>query len=308
MSFSRIAGKLFVICVASIASFSFAVTLDLSSQQPTRPRAAPVADAIHAIPSNTRFVDKKALTVGIVASMLPLSAYANDVKTVVGFDPDIARLLADSLGRRLDIVAIAWPDWPLALESGRVDAVISNVTVTEQRKEKFDFSTYRQDVLGFYVKNGSRIKAINAPADIAGLRIVSDSGTNQEKILLEWDKENVAHGLRPIQVQYYDDEAVRAVALQSGRADALFSVNAVFAYQAAQQKNIHLVGIVNGGWPRAAEIAVATRKGSGLAEPLTVAINAAIKDGQYAKVLTRWNLGAEAIERAATNPPGLPKM
>jgi polar amino acid transport system substrate-binding protein len=38
-------------------------------------------------------------------------------------------------------VSIAWADWPLGLTSGKFDAVISNVTVTEERKLKFDFST-----------------------------------------------------------------------------------------------------------------------------------------------------------------------
>jgi len=180
--------------------------------------------------------------------------------------------------------------------------------VTEQRKEKFDFSTYRKDRVGFYVKAGSKIASITGPKDVAGLRVITDAGTNQEKILLAWDKENVSHGLKPISVQYYDDDAVRSVAIQSGRADAIFSVNAVLAYQAATQKKLKLVGTVSGGWPRTAEIAVATRKGNGLAEPVTIVLNSLIKNGQYRKVLLRWNLDSEAIDRAATNPPGLPNL
>jgi polar amino acid transport system substrate-binding protein len=38
-----------------------------------------------------------------------------------------------------------------------------------------------------------------------------------------------------------------------------------------------------------------------------VSLNAQIKNGNYAKALSRWNLGSEAIEVARTNPPGLPK-
>ncbi|ONZ91565.1 transporter substrate-binding domain-containing protein, partial [Burkholderia cenocepacia] len=188
-----------------------------------------------------------------------------------------------------------------------VDAVISNVTVTEERKQKFDFSTYRKDQVGFYVRNDSKIQAIREPKDVAGLRIVTDAGTNQEKILLAWDRENVAHGLKPVQIQYYDDQAMRIVAVQSGRADAVFSVNSVLAYQSAQQGKTRLVGAISGGWPRTADIAIATRRGSGLAEPLTVALNGLIKSGRYQQVLDRWNLASEAIDQSRTNPPGLPK-
>jgi polar amino acid transport system substrate-binding protein len=245
--------------------------------------------------------------IGMSAAWPPLSTYATDAKTLVGYDPDLARLVADRFGRKLKIVPLAWEDWPLALQSGKVDAVLSNVTVTEERKEKFDFSTYRRDVLGFYVAKNSPIKAIHEPKDVAGLRVITDSGTNQEKILLEWNKENVAHGLKPVQVQYYDDIAVRGVALQSGRADVILSVNSGLAYDAAQKGDTRLVGTISGGWPVTAEVAITTRKGSGLAAPLTLLLNDLIQSGKYTQVIDRWNLGSEAIDKASTNPPGLPK-
>ncbi|AIO69321.1 ABC transporter substrate-binding protein [Burkholderia oklahomensis] len=284
-----------------------AVTFDLSPEQPGRVRGARDEAVVRALPASFKFAEPDTLTVGIAPSQPPISAYATDARTVVGFDADLAQLLSDSLGRKLKIVALAWADWPLALESGRVDAVLSNVTVTEERKAKFDFSTYRKDQVGFYVKSDSKIASIKEPKDVAGLRVITDAGTNQEKILLEWDRENVARGLKAVTVQYYDDHAVKSVALQSGRADAIFSVNSVLAYQAAQQHRTKLVGAVSGGWPRTADIAVTTRKGSGLAAPFTIAINDFIKNGAYRRVLDRWSLGSEAIDVSRTNPPGLPK-
>jgi polar amino acid transport system substrate-binding protein len=291
-----------------VAAIAFAASsFNLSPDQPGRIRASADTTVLKTLPPNLAFAEKDTLTVGIVPALPPISTYATDAKTIVGFDPDLSQLVADGLGRKLKLVPLAWADWPLALQSGKVDAVISNVTVTEERKQKFDFSTYRRDELGFYVKANSAIKVIHDPKDIAGLRIITDAGTNQEKILLEWDKENVAHGLKPITVQYYDDDAVRELALQSGRADAIFSVNAVLAYQQAVQGKTRLVGTVSGGWPRTAEVAITTRRGSGLAAPVTQLLNDLIADGKYHQVLERWNLGSEAIEHAATNPPGLPR-
>ncbi|MBN3854934.1 ABC transporter substrate-binding protein [Paraburkholderia sp. Ac-20340] len=284
-----------------------ATSFDLSPEQHGRVRASAEPAIIKTIPASFNFVDKDALTIGIVPALPPISTYATDAKTVVGFDVDLSQVVADSLGRKLKLVVLAWPDWPLALQSGKVDAVVSNVTVTEERKAKFDFSTYRRDEVGFYVRKDSPIKSIREPKDVAGLRIITDAGTNQEKVLLEWDKENVAHGLKPVSVQYYDDDAVRTLALQSGRADAIFSVNAVLAWQAATQGKTRLVGTVSGGWPRTAEVAITTRKGSGLADPITLVLNDLIRDGKYRQVLDRWSLDSEAIQRATTNPPGLPK-
>jgi polar amino acid transport system substrate-binding protein len=279
---------------------------DLSPEQKDRVRAEKSAQAIEAISKSFKFIDDGKLTVGLAPGNPPLSTYATDAKTVVGYDVDLAQLVADSFGRELVLVPVAWADWPLGLQSGKFDAVISNVTVTEQRKEKFDFSTYRKDELGFYVKASGTLTSIKEPKDIAGLKVITDPGTNQEKILLAWDKQNVADGLKPIEVQYYDDEAVKYLAIESGRADAVFSVNATQAYKAKVNGKTKLVGTVSGGWPITAEVAVTTRKGSGAAEGITQALNDLIANGKYKQVLDRWNLGSEAIDKAVTNPPGLP--
>ena len=280
---------------------------DLSPEQKDRPRAEKVAEAIAALPKDFKYAEPGSLTVATVQGSLPLGVLATDTKTVVGNEPDIAQLVADSLGLKLNLVSVAWPDWPLSLTSGKFDAVISNVTVTEVRKEKFDFSTYRQDVLGYYVKSDSAIASIKEPKDIAGLKVIVDSGTNQEQILLNWVERNKKAGLGPTEIQYYDDQAVRSLALQSGRADAYLGPNAFQAYAASQTGKTKLVGIVNGGWPLSAEIAVTTRKDSGIAEAITKAINAQITNGNYAKVLARWGLTSEAVDVSRTNPPGLPK-
>jgi polar amino acid transport system substrate-binding protein len=246
--------------------------------------------------------------VAIVPFAPPIATYATDAKTVVGADADIASLVAESLGLKLDLQPTAWADWPLGLASGKYDAVISNVGVTEARKEKFDFSTYRLGLHGFYVRNDSPIVAIREPKDAAGLKIITGSGTNQERILLEWNKRNVAAGLKPIELQYYDDQSANVLALLAGRADAIFNPNGPLAYEAARNGKIHSIGTVNAGWPLKSDVGVTTRKGSGLAEALTIALNDLISNGQYAAALARWSLAEEALPRSETNPPGLPNF
>ena len=290
-----------------LAPAALAGNVDLSPEQKDRIRTTPVAEAVAAL-KGVKLVKDGSLTVATSPFELPLDAYASDTKTPIGNEPDIAQLIADSLGLKLDIQAVAWPDWPLGLVSGKFDAVISNVTVTEARKEKFDFSTYRVDALGFYVKaDNDKIKSITEPKDVAGLKVIVSSGTNQEQILLNWVKKNKEAGLAPTEIQYYDDSAVRRLALDSGRADADLEPNATEAFYAAQNHKTKLVGVVNGGWPLSAEIAVATKKGAGLADAITAALNAQIKNGNYEKVLAHWGLTSERVGSSRSNPPGLPK-
>lgn len=279
--------------------------IDLSPAQTGRVRAERIPEAIQALPKDYRFVKDGVLTVAIAPGAPPVATYA---KTVIGADADFAQLVADALGLKLELVPVAWADWPLGLTSGKYDAVISNVGVTEQRKEKFDFSTYRLGLHGFFVPNNSPIQSLKEAKDIAGLKIITSSGTIQERILLEWNKLNQAAGLKPAELQYYDDDATRNLALLSGRADAQFNPHPMQAYQAAKEGKTRLVGTVNAGWPLKADVAIATRKNSGLAAALTLATNGLIKNGKYAQALQRWHLGSEALARSETNPPGLPKF
>ena len=301
---SALLGAAMLIPLAASAQRAAAAD-DLSPEQASRPRSQKVEEAVR-LAKDFKFLKEGVLVVGTTTGRLPLAAYATDTKTPVGNAPDIAQLVADSLGRKLELVSTVWADWPLGLQSGKFDVVVSNVTVTEERKEKFDFSTYRNDQLGIYVKSDSKLGAIKEPKDIAGLKLIVSASTNQEQILLRWNKQNIAAGLKPVEIQYYDDDVVQRLALQSGRADAYVGPNALAAYEARDGKT-RLAGLVSGGWPLNAEIAVTSRKGSGIAEAITVALNAQIKNGNYAKALSRWNLSSEAIEVARTNPPGLPK-
>ncbi|WP_342364144.1 ABC transporter substrate-binding protein [Terrarubrum flagellatum] len=291
----------------ALMSLAAAAEPDLSPEQKGRPRAAAVEEAVKLVAPGVKLVTPGKLTIANASTRLPFGTFATDNKTLIGSEADIAQLVADSLGLELQLVPVAWADWPLGVQSGKYDAVISNVTVTEERKERLDFSTYRNDLLGFYVKVDSPIAAIKEPKDVAGLRVIVGSGTNQERILLNWIKQNEAAGLKSSEVQYYDDDAVLYLALQSGRADAYLGPNALLSYRASLEKKTKLVGLFSGGWPLTAEIAVTTRKGAGLADAITAALNAQIKNGNYAKALERWNLHHEAISVSRTNPPGLPK-
>jgi len=273
-----------------------------------RVRLGAVPDAVAALEAGGfEPVEEGKLTVVTSPYAAPLSLYADDDTTLIGNEVDLAQLIADGLGLELNVQPAAWADWPLGIQSGKYDLILSNVTVTDERKELYDFASYRQDLLGFYVKADSPIDQIAEAKDVAGLRIIVGSGTNQEKILQAWDAENTAAGLDPVEYLYFDDTASGALALKSGRADANFGPNATSAYAAAVDGETKLVGTVNGGWPLTADIAAATAKGNGLIDAVGIALNAAIDGGQYADVLERWGLDSESLAHSDINPPGLPK-
>ena len=83
--------------------------------------------------------------------------------------------------------------------------------------------------------------------------------------------------------------------------------HAQLVFIAARDKDIKRIGTLSAGWPLKSDVAITTRKGSGLVDALTLATNNLIKSGKYRQALARWGIEEEAVERSETNPPGLPK-
>lgn len=271
----------------------------------------PIPEAVAALEaSGFEPINPGTLTVAVGAFVPPLSYQPEGTTAptdVAGSEPNIGSLIAEGLGLEYNPQVVAWADWPLGIQSGKYDLIASNVTVTEERKELYDFASYRQDLLGFYVKSDSDITSITEPADISGLKIIVGSGTNQEQILLAWNAELESAGETPAELVYYDDTAAANLAIQSGRADATFGPNATAAWSALETGDTKLVGIVSGGYPLDANIAAATAKGNGLIEPVSIVLNAIIADGTYTQLLEFWGLDSEAVTESLVNPPGLPK-
>ncbi|MEV2194973.1 ABC transporter substrate-binding protein [Streptomyces phaeochromogenes] len=238
----------------------------------------------------------------------PLGFYATDDKTRIGSEIDLATIVADTLGLKLDNDEVSWENLFVGLDSGKFDAVFSNVTVTEERKEKYDFATYRLDNISFEAKKGTDWK-VDGPEDVAGRTIAVASGTNQEKILVDWSKQNEKAGRKAVTIKYFQKDTDYYLALQSGRIDAYLGPSPSAAYHVATAGQSQVVGTLSGAGDKLqGKIAVTTKKGSGLVDAYAAALNHVIEDGSYARVLKRWGLSSEAVPKSEINPPGLPKI
>ncbi|MBB5890993.1 ABC transporter substrate-binding protein [Kutzneria kofuensis] len=276
------------------------------SQQQPRITTAEVDKIAAEVPQAIR--DRGTLEViTSVGTVPPLTFYDTDNKTPIGVEEDIASLVADVLGLKTHVNVASWENVFVGLDSGKYDAGFTNITVTEARKEKYDFATYRLDNVSFEARKGGKWK-VTGPADVAGRTIAVSSGTNQEKLLLDWNAQNVARGLQPVDVKYFQNSTDYYLALQSGRIDAYLGPNPTAAYHAKSSGQTEIIGTISGAGPTLqGEIAATTRKGNGLVRALNDALNQVISDGSYAKVLDRWGLGNEAVPHSEINPPGLPK-
>ncbi|QDC16734.1 ABC transporter substrate-binding protein [Rhodococcus ruber] len=247
------------------------------------------------------------IVTGSAGTAPPLRFYADDDKTIIGSETDFAHLLGDVLDLDVELTAADWAQNFVRVDSGEADVFISNVTVTEERKEKYDFSTYRLDNLAFEVKKDSGIE-VKDPKDVAGLKVGVSSGTNQEALLVEWNEQNIAAGLEPTEILYFQNATDYYLALGSGRIDAYFGPNPSASFHVIQAGETEIAGTFSGaGADLQGEIAVLTKKDNGLIEAINAALNHVIENGTYQQVLDRWGIANEAVATSVTNPPGLPK-
>jgi ABC-type amino acid transport substrate-binding protein len=86
----------------------------------------------------SRIQEKGELVLGTSGNMPPMSQKLDDGK-VVGFDVDLAGLMASGMGVKLNIKAMPFNELLPALQKGDVDVVISNVTMNPQRNMKVAF-------------------------------------------------------------------------------------------------------------------------------------------------------------------------
>ncbi|MFI6918866.1 ABC transporter substrate-binding protein [Nonomuraea spiralis] len=283
-------------------------TIDTGPDQ-KRVRTAEVAGIAARVPAE--IARDGLLTVGFSGGdgTPPLVFPASDDTTLIGVETDLAQLVADVLGLELRSERSSWENLFLGARSGKYELVLNNVTVTEERKDVYDFATYRVDQLGWQVPGSSPIRKISVPADIAGLRVSVRSGTNQEKILLDWDEQNRKAGRRPVEILYYQKYGDVLLALKSGRVQAYFGPNPTIAYNVAISGDSRIVGTASGAGPDLQGlIAAMTKKGNGLIGPVGEALNTVIRNGTYQQVLDRWGLGNEAVPESRINPPGLPRQ
>ncbi len=103
-----------------------------------------------------------------------------------GYDVQMAKMIADSLGYELVIKKIEWDGLIPALSSGAIDMIIAGMSPTEERKLKIDFSdAYYESthvLLGLSTSSYLKAKKYN---DLSGAKVVGQKNTIYDEIASE---------------------------------------------------------------------------------------------------------------------------
>lgn len=217
------------------------------------------------------------LRIGCEGTYSPF-CYQDEQGALVGFDVDIARAIAEKMGLKAEFLPSKWEGILAALDTGRFDVVVNQVTISDERRKVYDFSEpYTYSGLQMLVRK-DRVKDIKGPDDLVGKKVGVLLGTNHEA----WLREHTPKA----EVRTYDEDATRNQDLLVGRIDAILNDRLIVG----AALKIYGGNIVpTGGLLSETRQAVAIKKGN---PELVAAVNQALAamaaDGTLKRISEKW--------------------
>lgn len=133
-----------------------------------------------------------------------------------GYDVEIAKKIAEGLGKELVIVKTEWTGLLPALTTGKIDAIIAGMSPTADRKESIDFSdNYYNSNLVMVVKKGGAYENATSIQDFSGAKVTAQLGTFHYSVIEQIEGVKIQTAM--------DDFAAMRVALESGKIDGYVS-------------------------------------------------------------------------------------
>ncbi|CAG8870036.1 L-cystine-binding protein FliY [Pseudomonas fluorescens] len=158
--------------------------------------------------------EKGVINVGLEGTYPPFS-FVDEGGKLAGFEVELSEALAKQLGVKVKLQPTPWDGILAALQSKRLDVVVNQVTISEERKAKYDFSEpYTvSGIQALVLKEKLESLKINGAADLAGKKVGVGLGTNYE----QWVRQEVPEA----DVRTYNDDPAKFQDLRVGRIDAI---------------------------------------------------------------------------------------
>lgn len=224
--------------------------------------------------------DRGVMKVGVMGTYQPYN-FLNENKEMDGFDVDIAKEVAKRLGVEAEFVAQEFSGMIAGLQAEKFDVVISQMTITDERKAQMDFSEP-------YITNNVKIivqednQNITKLEDFKGKDIGAALGTNDETYL----RTTVLPEVGEFTIKTYDDVVTTLKDLDVGRIDA--TINNMYALKPVVEKQGFKIKAV--GEPiKSDKAGIATRKDN---QEFVAELNRVLEemkaDGTHAEIHKKW--------------------
>ncbi|WP_433959538.1 transporter substrate-binding domain-containing protein [Cytobacillus horneckiae] len=196
-----------------------------------------------------------------------------------GYDVEVAKKIAEGLGKELVIVKTEWDGLVPSLNSDKIDAIIAGMSPTEERKETIDFSdNYYNSDLVMVVKKGGDYENATSIQDFSGAKITAQLNTFHYSVIEQ------INGVS--QQPAMDSFPAMRVALESGIIDGYVSERPEGVSASSANENFAMVEFKEGFETSEDDtaIAVGVKKNSELTDKINE-ILAGISEEEQIKIM-----------------------
>ena len=139
--------------------------------------------------ANSKTLREGTLKVATEGTFSPFSYY-NDKNELVGYDVDVARAVAEKLGLKIEFLTAPWDAMLAAFDAGKADAVFNQVSITDERKKKYEYSVPYTVVYGAIIvhKDNNDIKSFE---DLKGKKNADSATSNWAQVAKKYGAQNV---------------------------------------------------------------------------------------------------------------------
>jgi len=206
------------------------------------------------------------LTVGVEVGYPPMEYYDTDGITLLGFDIELTKALAEKLGLKINYVDTTWENILAGLDARRYDIVV-NVTILPERQKRYNFTKPYIDSSMTIVGTKNSLLRIDTPNDITGSRVAYQGDTTAQYFTERLKKQGVSFTSFSYDKIIYCFEDLRL-----GRVD-LVVVDNIVAYDYMGKRNSPFQILWQG--PSDEYIGMCLKKGN---DALTAALNDALDE------------------------------
>ena len=197
----------------------------------------------------------------------------------VGIDIDLLAAIAKDQGFAYELQPLGFSAAVAALESGQADGVIAGMSITEARKEKYDFSApYYDSGVVMAIRAGD--DTIGGYEDLGGKRVAVKTGTEGATFA-----ETVA-GQYGFQLVYFDESPFMYEEVKAGNSAACFEDYPVMGYGISQGNGLRMVTEMERG--SSYGFAVLKEKNRDLLEMFDRGLINIKADGTYRAILNKY--------------------
>lgn len=242
-------------------------------------------------------IDRGVLKVGVKSDVLGFGYMDPLTSEYEGMEIDLAKKLADYLGVDVEFTTVTAATRTELLDSGDIDCVMATFTITDERKQSWDFTTpYFTDHVTVLVKDSSNIKTLE---DLKDKTVGVSSGSTSAKSLVKAMIENgviTGDGFNEesfdpatwtdgVKFKQYDDYPSISTALEADEVDAFCVDKSILAvYKTAGRSYVDAEFSPQ-------EYGIATTKGSGFSKLCEDQVSAWLSDGTVDGLIAQYNLG-----------------